>query len=83
MIKVEWETDGAFVDLPDTVSCPSDMPDEYVSSWLSDTFGWLVLFWEPIKEDDLITEEYEFPIEPPMDHTHTETFWNQLDKESA
>ena len=46
IIKVEWETDGEDVDLPEFVQVPEDLEDEQVSDWLSDEYGWLVLGWE-------------------------------------
>jgi len=46
-VQVEWETDGAEVDLPSIVTIPSDVKinNEEVCSYLSDTYGWLVLDW--------------------------------------
>lgn len=46
-VKVEWETDGEAVDLPEIVTVPEDVEEDQVSDWLSDEFGWLVLGWVP------------------------------------
>lgn len=48
-VQVEWETDGAEVDLPSIVTIPNNVEinNEAVCNYLSDTYGWLVLDWRP------------------------------------
>lgn len=40
--KVDWETDGENVDLPQTVKVSKEVDDNEVADVLSDEYGWLV-----------------------------------------
>ena len=40
-ISVEWETDGEKPDVPKIV----EIPDELITDYLSDEYGWLVKSW--------------------------------------
>jgi hypothetical protein len=47
-VRVKWETDGESPNLPDEVEIPEGIPEEGISDFLSDRFGWLVAAWERI-----------------------------------
>lgn len=40
--KIEWDTDGEEVTLPDSVQVPAVLDDEAVADYLSDIYGWCV-----------------------------------------
>lgn len=41
-INIDWETDGFEVNLPNEVEIPSDIDEDGVTDYLSDTYGWLI-----------------------------------------
>lgn len=54
-INIVWDFDegeeGSFTELPARVDIPSDVYDEDIADWLSDTYGWCVFSYE-IKEEN-------------------------------
>ena len=50
-ISVEWDTDGMDeeeLDLPSEVEVPGELDEEYVTDYLSDTYGFCVKGWYEI-----------------------------------
>lgn len=49
--KVDWETDGEVVDLPETIELPDSISAEDAADYLSDKYGWLIKdltrTWQP------------------------------------
>ena len=48
LILVDWDDDGE--NLPTKVKIPTDIDDEDVANYLSDTYGFCVNFWYDINE---------------------------------
>lgn len=49
IVNIDWETDGADVNLPTEVELPSDIAiddEDVITDYLSDEYGWLVNSWE-------------------------------------
>lgn len=40
--RIDWETDGYDVDLPKEVEVPSEIDEDGIADYLSDTYGYLV-----------------------------------------
>jgi len=48
-VRVEWETDGEDVELPELIQVPSDIDYDNVADWISEGYGWLVQSWKEEK----------------------------------
>ena len=46
LVRVEWDTDGEEVELPELILVPAHIEDGRISDWLSDMHGWLVQSWK-------------------------------------
>jgi hypothetical protein len=55
--RIQWETDGADVDLPSEVELPECVDasdDDAIADYLSDTYGFLVLSYSvPMTDNDI------------------------------
>jgi hypothetical protein len=51
--RIDWETDGADVNLPTEVEVDDNLDDDAVADYLSDTYGFLVnSFSLPMDDED-------------------------------
>lgn len=41
-VKIEWDTDGEVVELPDTVDIPDNIDIDDVADYLSDEYGFCI-----------------------------------------
>lgn len=50
IIKVDWDTDGEDVGLPEEVLVPGFVPDDDVADYCSDIYGFCVNSWYEVNE---------------------------------
>lgn len=51
--RIDWETDGYEVELPQEVEVPNEIEEDYIADYLSDTYGYLVNgFSLPMTDED-------------------------------
>lgn len=56
--RIVWETDGEEVNLPTEVEIPTEIEDDddAIADYLSDTYGWLVISFSLLMDDNDVDE---------------------------